>query len=145
MTGQRLVSPTGFLSEPALPRQRHKAAITPCQTHCNLEISLGNMPGPGCLLAVGGYWQEVQCRVSRRSTGNMQFLLELQNWNIHQHLSFIHEETGTNAYISAWARRETTHHGDFTDFLHCFPGAPQKCVIRHSLTGTALDLASGSD
>lgn len=40
---------------------------------------------------------------------------------------------------------ETRHHGDFTDFLHLFPAASQKCVFHHSLAGAALDASFVSD
>lgn len=35
---------------------------------------------------------------------------------------------------------ETKHHGNFTDSLHWFPGAPRKYVFHHSLAGAALVL-----
>lgn len=33
----------------------------------------------------------------------------------------------------------TKQHGDFTDFTHWFPGAPQKWVFHHGLAGAALN------
>lgn len=40
---------------------------------------------------------------------------------------------------------ETKHHDDFTDFLHWFPAATQKCVFHHSLAGAAPDPSFTSD